>query len=171
MNLSPDTRLGPLLREHPGLEDDLIAFVPAMAKLKNPVLRRTIAEVATLKQISAVSGVALPELVGFLHRRLGGGGCGVSPADAAPAPIQEALPEWFDSGRVVLRIEVAEFLARGEHPLAAAQKAVAACGSGDIVELRSDFPPAPLMDIFREAGMALACVREEGVFRTCIRKP
>ena len=63
MQITPETRVGPLLDAHPELEDPLVAFVPAFDKLKNPVLRRTVARFATLEHAARVGGVALPELL------------------------------------------------------------------------------------------------------------
>ena len=50
--ISPKTKVGELLDAYPELEQLLMAMSPAFEKLKNPVLRRTVAKVATLQQIS-----------------------------------------------------------------------------------------------------------------------
>ena len=84
---------------------------------------------------------------------------------------ETSLPVWYDHGKVVLELDVTPLLAAGEHPLARVRKAVSACAPGEIVELRSDFRPEPLLDIFQVDGMEVWCGQEGSLFRTCIRKP
>ncbi len=47
----PDSKVGALLQEFPQLEDVLIQMSPAFGHLRNPVLRKTVAKVATLRQV------------------------------------------------------------------------------------------------------------------------
>ncbi len=65
MNLpiTPDTKVGALLEAYPELEEHLIACAPAFAKLRNPLLRRTVAKVATLEQAARVGGIGVRDLV------------------------------------------------------------------------------------------------------------
>ncbi len=51
-SITPDSRLGDLLERWPGLEDVLLELSPHFRALRNPVLRRTVAKVATLRQVS-----------------------------------------------------------------------------------------------------------------------
>ena len=52
--ISPKTKVLQLLEAYPALEDLLIDYVPAFRKLKNPVLRNTVAKIATLQQAAAI---------------------------------------------------------------------------------------------------------------------
>jgi len=47
--ITPDVKVAELLREYPQLEDKLIEIAPVFVKLKNPILRKTISKVTTLK--------------------------------------------------------------------------------------------------------------------------
>jgi hypothetical protein len=69
--ITPATKVADLLESWPDLEDVLIAQAPAFRRLKNPVLRRTVARVATLEQAAGVGGVPVRELVATLRRRRG----------------------------------------------------------------------------------------------------
>ena len=51
ITISPKTKVGELLDAYPELEPVLMAMSPAFEKLKNPVLRKTVARVATLQQV------------------------------------------------------------------------------------------------------------------------
>jgi hypothetical protein len=69
--ITPDSRLGELLERWPALEDVLVQLSPHFRALRNPVLRRTVAKVATLRQVSSVSGVALGVLIERLRAGAG----------------------------------------------------------------------------------------------------
>ena len=53
-DISGGTKVAALLSEHPELEDLLISMSPAFIKLRNPVLRRSVARIATLREATAV---------------------------------------------------------------------------------------------------------------------
>ncbi len=69
--ITPESRLGDLLERWPGLEVVLIELSPHFRALSNPVLRRTVAKVATLRQVSTVSGVPLGTLIERLRAEAG----------------------------------------------------------------------------------------------------
>ncbi|MFH0843803.1 MAG: DUF1858 domain-containing protein [Bacteroidota bacterium] len=48
--ITPKTKVLQLIETFPELEEVLINAVPAFEKLKNPVLRKTVARIATLQQ-------------------------------------------------------------------------------------------------------------------------
>jgi hypothetical protein len=45
--ITPQTKVGELLDAYPELESILFELSPAFAKLKNPILRKTVARIAT----------------------------------------------------------------------------------------------------------------------------
>ncbi len=51
--ITPQTKVKELLDAYPELEPVLIDMAPAFKKLRNPVLRRTIARVTSIKQAAA----------------------------------------------------------------------------------------------------------------------
>ena len=90
-NITPDSRIGDLLERWPELEAVLVDLSPHFKALANPVLRRTVAKVATLRQVATVSGVPLGVLVEKLRA-----GAGLSPMavtdEAGGAPTEH--PPW-----------------------------------------------------------------------------
>lgn len=81
-NITPDSRVGDLLERWPHLEAVLIDLSPRYRALKNPVLRRTVAKVATLRQVAAVGGVPLATLIERLREAAGLAPLAVSEAEA-----------------------------------------------------------------------------------------
>ena len=61
--IGPETRVGDLLDAYPEAEQVLIGIAPQFKALRNPVLRRTVARVATLEQAARVAGMSARELV------------------------------------------------------------------------------------------------------------
>ncbi len=57
------TKIWEILEEHPELEEEFLTISPAFAKLKNPILRRTIAKITTLEQAASIAGIPAPELL------------------------------------------------------------------------------------------------------------
>lgn len=49
IEITPSTTVYAILDSYPELEEVLIGMAPAFKKLKNPILRNTVAKVATLK--------------------------------------------------------------------------------------------------------------------------
>ena len=65
--ITPKTKVLELIETYPELEDVLIQYAPAFKNLKNPVLRRTVAKIATLQQAASIGGVKTEELINRLQ--------------------------------------------------------------------------------------------------------
>lgn len=169
MEITPHTKVGALLDAHPELEDTLIAAVPIFVKLKNPILRATVAKFATLEHAAKVGNLPLPELIGLIRKALGQ----KSPAmeGEVASAVATTWPPWFREASVVTRLDVASLLAEGGHPLAKAKQALHVHSPGAIVVLTSDFEPAPLLAQVQQEGLLAACIKEGPTFRTALRRP
>jgi hypothetical protein len=159
MLVNPETRVGPLLDAHPELEDVLIGLSPEFRRLRNPILRRTVARVATLAQVAKVGGLPVPDLVNALRVALGqaAGGC-----DAHAAPDEPAWPAWAAAAEPASWLDADAVLAAGGTPVGQLAAAAAAADPGTILGLRAGFYPAPLVDTLRGKGHDVAArqVRE-----------
>ncbi|MBR9976721.1 MAG: DUF1858 domain-containing protein [Bacteroidetes bacterium] len=71
LEITPQTKVAELLEAHPQLEDVLIDMAPAFRKLKTPLLRRTIARVATLRQAAMTGDLPVSDVVGRLREAVG----------------------------------------------------------------------------------------------------
>ncbi len=169
MDITPHTKVGALLDAHPELEDVLIQAIPTFVKLKNPILRATVAKLATLEQAAKVGNLTLPELIGLIRRALGQDGPVMEGVIAAS--VATAWPPWFRETSVVAQLDVASVLAEGGHPLSKAKQALNAHHPGAIVVLTSDFEPAPLLALVQQEGLLAACIKEGQTFHTALRRP
>lgn len=69
LDITPQTLIGDLLKNYPQLEDTLIEIAPVFRKLKNPILRKTVARVTTLKQAAVVGNVSLSTMINELRKK------------------------------------------------------------------------------------------------------
>jgi hypothetical protein len=166
--ITPDSRLGDLLARWPGLEDVLLEISPHFRALRNPVLRRTVAKVATLRQVASVSGVPL----GVLIERLRAG------AGLAPAPFAEEQreasaerPAWAVEAAVARTHDARAAIEAGEHPMPRVMADLAALAGAEVYELLTPFVPAPLVDLARGKGFAVhSVVESDALVRTFFRR-
>jgi hypothetical protein len=169
MEIDGRTKVGALLDAYPELEEPLIQFVPAFAKLKNPVLRASVAKFVSLEKAARVAGIPLPELLAFVHQRLGRKFD--APRSVGASPGQTNPPPWFDPEQVAEALDAESLLTAGEHPLGAVRKALDRQPPGAVVTIRSSFEPAPLIDQLADRGILVACWRQGDGFLTAFRKP
>ncbi len=167
-DVTPDSKVGELLERWPALERVLVEISPHFEALRNPVLRRTVAKVATLRQVAKVSGVPLGVLVERLRA-----GAGLAPIavaaeeDGSPA----ARPDWAAASAVVQALDARADIEAGEHPMPAVMRELARLGPGEVFELVTPFVPAPLVDLAREKGFDGRSVAEApGLVRTWFRR-
>jgi hypothetical protein len=173
-------KVAELIEWWPELEEVLIAQAPAFRRLKNPVLRRTVARVATLEQAAGVGGVPVRELVAALRRAAGqdagsegSGHSAHGPAGpssgAGGAASPEAPPDWVAAGRVVESLDADALLDAGEVPLGRVNARARTLRDGELLRIESGFRPAPLVDALAKQGFRV-CVRESapGRFETLV---
>jgi hypothetical protein len=140
--ISPRTKVLQLIEAYPQLEDILISYVPAFKKLKNPVLRKTVAKVATLQQAAAIGNVKIEDLINLLRKEVGQDMC----EEASGSVYNTKKPDWFNENLVKKDLDAREMLARGEHPVALVMADLNVLENNSIYKLTAPFLPAPLID-------------------------
>ncbi|MBI5536235.1 MAG: DUF1858 domain-containing protein [Deltaproteobacteria bacterium] len=150
--ITPETKVGALLECWPELEPVLVAQSPAFAKLRNPILRRTVARVATLAQVAKIGGLDVRALVRTLRAAAGQSVDRPGTEGAPEAADDGPCPDWVDPGRVRLTVDADAILASGENPLQVVTRQVRGLGPGELLALRSTFRPQPLLDAFEKLG-------------------
>ena len=154
-DITPLTKIADLLDAYPQLEDELIAQAPAFKRLKNPVLRRTVARVATIEKAAIIAGIPVPDLVRTLRRAAGlDVGTEVESASSTPGVSEspEALPDWIDESRIRETIDADALLNQGIVPIATILKAAKELEGPAILRVVSSFVPAPLTEKLESSG-------------------
>jgi hypothetical protein len=145
--ISPKTKVGELLDAYPELEPVLMAMSPAFEKLKNPILRKTVAKVATLQQVAVVGGISIDEIIRVLRKAAGQNDTG-SASDSGE-PVVEEIPAWYDASRVKERFDASAIINSGESPMKEIIHRTSLLKSDEIFELQTPFTPAPIIDMLR----------------------
>jgi hypothetical protein len=148
LDITPKTMVGDLLSAYPELEDKLIEIAPVFKKLKNPVLRRTIAKVTTLKQASVIANISIADLINKLRKA----------ANQDEITIVEEKnenkikPEWVTNENTKYEYDARIDLENGIHPIAKVTKEVLQLKNNEIYLLITPFVPAPLIKILEDKG-------------------
>jgi hypothetical protein len=147
--ITPKTKVLELIETYPELEDVLIEYAPAFKNLKNPVLRRTVAKIATLQQAAAIGGVKTEELINRLRKEVGQDLI----TGETGSDYNYIKSEWFAAEKIVKRFNASEMLAAGEHPVNQVIADLKHLETGKIYELKAPFLTAPLIDKATSLGL------------------
>jgi len=162
-----DTKIADLLNNYDGMKDILIKINPKFKKLNNPVLRRTLAKIAGVKQAAVVGGMDPIDLLNQLREAVG-----QSPMESAVGEAAEATeaPPWIE-GEPKASLNANEILDRDKNPLAEAHQLLKNLGKGEMITIIADFQPEPLIEEFIKAGHEVYCRDEgDGHFVTYVKK-
>ena len=171
LSIEPSTKIAALLDEYPQLEDVLIQIAPPFRKLKNPILRKTIARVASLEQVAQVGRIPLPVLLNHLRAAIGEAPWKPAEGQGNTADYLTPQPEWFSSARIVARIDEDEH-DPNKMPLVTVLERVAKLGPGEIIELTTSFLPAPGIDLLKRKNLLIWTVEIDAKqIKTYICKP
>lgn len=140
--ITPKTKVLQLIETYPQLEDLLINMVPAFEKLKNPVLRKTVAKIATLQQAAAIGHLKTEDLINTLRKAVGQ----ELTDSAGDVQFVTVRPDWFDETKIAQEFDIREMLLAGEQPVNQVISDLNRLNSGEIYQLIAPFLPAPLIE-------------------------
>ena len=159
LEIRPSTKVAQLLDAYPELERVLIRMAPPFKKLRNPILRKSVAKVATLKQAAIAGRLDLSAMINQLREAVG-----QAPLDAMEPASEEhyigTSPGWFDASCIASSIDDRAGDS-DEMAINRILKALAGLGTRQAVELTTTFLPAPGIDVARSKGLLTWTVREE----------
>jgi hypothetical protein len=165
LQIDPSIKVAQLLDAYPELEDVLIEMAPPFKKLKNPILRKSVAKVATLKQAAVAGRLDLTTMINQLRERVG-----QAPLDATDAISEEdylgTAPGWFDQSCVASSIDDRTGDS-GEMAITRIFTVLKELDDRQVVELTTTFLPAPGIDAARKKKLVTWSVQDEGeIYRT-----
>lgn len=148
--ISPKTKVGELLDAFPQLEDVLLELSPSFAKLKNPILRKTVARVASLQQAAIVGGLRVDEMVNRLRKEVGQDLFGGESENAHY--LVASPPDWFNETQIIKQFDASPIINSGGSPMADILALAKELQQGEILEIKTPFVPAPIVDMLKEKG-------------------
>jgi len=165
--ISLETKIAELLNDYEGMKDILIKINPKFKKLNNPILRRTLAKVASVKQAAIVGGMKPVDLLNQLREAVG----------QEPVKIENneeikitKAPNWIEKTPKIV-INANELLDSGDNPLAKSFNLLKSFEDGEILAIESDFMPEPLIEELEKKGFKVYSKEiEKDNFITYIKK-
>jgi uncharacterized protein (DUF2249 family) len=166
--ITPQTLVYDLLTEYPELEEKLIEIAPVFVKLRNPVLRRTIAKITTLKQAAIVADLSLADLINSLRKAAGEDTLlnEVKPEVKNGSPA----PDWVENSVVSVTYDAREDLQNGSHPLARIMGEISKLENDQHYVLITPFNPAPLIQKVQDKGFETWTRSDNGRVETFIKR-
>lgn len=149
IDITPSVTVHALLEAYPELEDLLIGMAPPFKRLKNPILRKTVAKVATIKNIASVGGIPLDLLIGRLREAAG------LPQSRDSYSDQDYFgnpPDWFSTEKITFAVDEKKVNAKDGKSLVDIMLETKQVKTGEIIELATSFLPAPGIDIMKSKG-------------------
>jgi uncharacterized protein (DUF2249 family) len=169
MEITPQTNINALLEAYPRLESYLMGLNPKYKKLKNPILRRTVARIASLSQVAKIGGYDPVELTNLIRKELGQPPLGENDETKSSPETEEQKPAWVNDAALIL--DAGALLKAEKNPLAEVRKAMKKLEPGQTLRLDTDFLPAPLIDTFKEDGIPVWTEKlSENEFHTWLLK-
>jgi uncharacterized protein (DUF2249 family) len=161
-----DERVAQVLRRDERLIDAFAAASPAFERLRNPLLRRTMASLVTVEQAARVAGLDPARLVEHLNRAAAGLAAGPDTTTAAnslfPQNPEVRMPAFIappppalrnvDAERIV-DLDVRDDLRSGREPFSRIMTARRQLRPGDVLRLRAIFEPVPLYAVMAKQGL------------------
>ena len=158
IEITASTTVHELLTAYPELEETLISIAEPFKKLKNPLLRKSIAKIATLKHISAVGNVPLNDLVNELRQAVGQSEISESYEDEKYFLDQ---PDWFSKDRIVLSVNEEELEIKDKMTVVVILQEAKHIEKGEIIELTTTFLPAPGIETMKSKGYSVWTVKDD----------
>lgn len=144
-------RLSSVLAHDERLLDVLAAAAPAFENLRNPAMRRTMAQRVTVEQAAQIAGLDPSALVDRLNRAL------VDVPEARPAPVAATpVPPKLLATPAELHVDVdvREDLRAGREPFARIMGAARELSPENVLRVRAIFEPVPLYGVFAKKGLS-----------------
>jgi hypothetical protein len=169
LQITPETNIADLLESYPELEEKLIELAPVFKKLKNPVMRKTIAKVTSLKQASVVGNINIGVLITELRKA-----AGIEQPfmeEQNNKPYENNKPAWASVKNAAVIYDARHDLENGVHPLAKVMKETSELKDDAVYLLITPFTPAPLIEKLQQKGFEVySCIIAPGDFGTFARR-
>jgi uncharacterized protein (DUF2249 family) len=164
MVIRADESVAAVLRREPGLVEVFVQQSPVFARLRNPMMRSTMARLVTVEQAARIGGVDPASLLARLNAAIGApdtvppaaSSAGVTPDPRGPMleiETREPPPALRDipADRIV-DVDVRDDLRAGREPFARIMAGRRSLPADGVLRLRAIFEPAPLYAVMAKQG-------------------
>lgn len=163
MDINLQTKVADVLNTYPQLEEVLMEISPLFSKLKNPILRRTVAKITTLQQAADIAKISPPELIQALRKAVGLSSISIE----QPFPLAnntDSPPTWLNKDKIVINYNASPVIQAGNSPMQEILKQASQLNHGEIMLLQAPFKPVPIIEILLNKGFKIWIEEEIWVF-------
>lgn len=146
-----DDRISAVLARDGRMLDVLLGASPSFGHLRNPLVRKTMAKLATVEQAARVAGIDAADLLARLNAALAGE-IVLEPARRVGSHEAEVPPIVRARKGAIVECDVREDLRAGREPFRRILAAARRVGDGEVLRLRAIFEPAPLYSVLGRQG-------------------
>lgn len=166
-DINLQTKVAEMLDHYPQLEEILLELSPSFAKLKNPILRKTIAKVATLKQISELAGLNPGEMISTLRKH-----ANLCSEDVKSEGFNNFYPqpEWVNEDLVIETFDVCPILNDDKSPMKLIIEKSQSLDQYQILKIITPFIPSPIIEILEKKEYKCWSKPENNLIETYIIK-
>jgi uncharacterized protein (DUF2249 family) len=156
--ITKDWKVSKVLEEYPETLEVFVAATPHFKKLRNPLLRKTLAPRVTVEQAAKIAGVGVDELLSRLNTSVG---FEYVPQNRPPADETGEQAEEFERvnraivetiAREELVLDVRPIISSGSDPLKVILQTVRGLKQGQALHLINSFEPIPLYAVLGDRG-------------------
>lgn len=151
-----EDRVASVLARSPEALEVFASASPAFERLRNPMMRRTMARLVTVEQAARIAGIETDALLAKLNHAIGEAlpanearstSTHTQTPQAPPGLLETPASRLFD-------LDVREDLRQGREPFMAILKAARELPQGHVLRLRAIFEPVPLYAVLAKQGFA-----------------
>lgn len=169
MKITADTKISDLIKANPASIDAIASINKHFKKLKNPILRRTLARRVTIKDAARIGGVDVDV---FFEKLSAIGFKTQSTEKILKEEVKSPASTSFLTGKEPLtELDVRPIIEGGDDPFQLIMKTIKTIPNNGVLKIINTFEPIPLINILREDGWQSEVTRpEEGVVLTFFKK-
>ncbi len=168
MVINSQTKIADIIKANPNAIDTIAEINKHFRKLKNPILRRTLARRVTIQDAARIGGVAVD--VFFEKLKKIGFEIGVENSDYSTKQEQKQMNILTGSEEIV-ELDVRDNIASGNDPFQIIMAAIKQLPANGVLKIINTFEPIPLIGVLSKKGYESMVERpEEGVVITYFKK-
>ncbi|MBI2729541.1 MAG: DUF2249 domain-containing protein [Sphingobacteriales bacterium] len=151
ITINANTKIGTILKQHPGALDAIVSISPKFEKLRNPVLRKLMAGRASIAMASKIGGCSITDFFNKL-KPLG------FAVDKEKVPAEKEMvnekPDYLiniSTGQIIT-LDVRPVIEGGKDPLNLILEKIKSLQAGQVLQIINSFEPTPLMFLLKKQG-------------------
>ncbi len=168
MKINENTKISTILKAQPEAIEVIASINKHFRKLRNPILRRTLAHRVTIKDAAKIGGVTVDV---FLRKLQEIGFDTALPETKANQTKKSNQMETLKDSTPALILDVRPDIEAGNDPFKRIMSSIKDLNEGDVLKVINSFEPIPLINLLRQKGFSSEVNRPEpGVVVTYFRK-